>query len=199
MGAYGAGMDQISGLPAHPLVVHLPVAMLPLAAFGVVLMLIRRSWYERYRWAVLFIGAVGTVGAFIATSSGEALQKRIGEIEGPGAAEAIEDHARNGDLARTLAIVFFIALALYVLVPWFLERRSTGTATIVDDGGRNVIADGTSAVVVRRDAGPVWVRPVLMVLVAVAAVASVASVIDAGHSGASSAWNGYYGDEVDGG
>ena len=58
-------MDTISGLPAHPLLVHVPVVLLPLAAVGVIVMLIRPAWHRRYRWAVLTIGAVGTLGAIL--------------------------------------------------------------------------------------------------------------------------------------
>ena len=64
-------MDQITGLPAHPLLVHIPVAMLPLAALGVVVLLARKAWYERYRWAVLVVAGIGTLGAILAASSGE--------------------------------------------------------------------------------------------------------------------------------
>ena len=43
-------MDNITGLPAHPLLVHIPVVLLPLAAIGVVFLIVRRTWYVRYRW-----------------------------------------------------------------------------------------------------------------------------------------------------
>ncbi len=118
-------MDTWRGLPAHPLIVHIPVAMLPLAALGVLVMLIRRSWYERYRWAVLLVGAIGTGGAILAASTGEALEHRIREVEGREAVRAIHEHAEAGDLARTMAIVFFVALAAWVIIPWFLDRRAT--------------------------------------------------------------------------
>jgi hypothetical protein len=170
-------MDRLFGLPAHPLVVHIPVAFLPLAALGVGVMLIRRAWYERYKWAVLAVGVIGTLGAIIATSSGEGLEEAIGAREGRDAVRAVHDHAQAGELARTFAIVFLVALAAYVLVPWFLERRASR--------GSAVGADVPSA------DGPSWLRPVLMVAVAVAAVVSMVTIIDAGHSGASRAWEEY--------
>jgi uncharacterized membrane protein len=176
-------MEKIFGLPVHPLVVHIPVAMLPLAVIGVGFMLVRRSWYERYRWAVLGIGAIGTLGAIIATSSGESLQERIGQKEGQAAARAIGDHAEAGDLARTLAIVFFVALAAYVLVPWYLHRRAAAQGAETPPAA---------------DVGPRWLRPTLMVAVALTAIASTVSIVEAGHSGAGQAWEGFYDESVGG-
>lgn len=170
-------MDSLLGLPTHPLIVHIPVAMLPLAALGVIVMLLRRTWYERYRWAVLVVGAIGTFGAILATASGEDLEHTIGRVEGRDAVRAIHEHAEAGEIARTLAIMFFVALAAWVVVPWFLERRAK-----VADAGAAANADAASG------AMPSWLRPVLMVVVAVTAVASMISIVDAGHSGASEAW-----------
>ncbi len=171
------------GLPAHPLLVHIPVAMLPLAMAGVVVMLIRRAWYERYKWVVLAVGAIGTLGAMLAAASGEGLEKQIAAKKGQAAARAAHDHAEAGDRAQTLAIVFFVVLALYVLLPWFLERRAASRAD-ADRSGR---------------IEPSWLRPALMVAVAITGIASMASIIQAGHSGAAKAWEDYSDSSLDGG
>lgn len=169
-------MDTLNGLPAHPLLVHIPVALLPLAALGVLVM-IKRAWYERYRWAVLAIGAIGTFGAILATSSGEGLEHMIGRAEGREAVRAVHEHAEAGEMARTLALVFFVALAAWVVIPWFLDRRAT-----------RALDAGAAADDAPRGAGPRWLRPVLMAVTVVAAVASMISIVDAGHSGAAKAW-----------
>lgn len=179
-------MDTITGLPAHPLLVHIPVVLLPLAAIGVVFLLIRRAWYERYRWAVLGIGAIGTVGAILAASSGESLEAQIRAKEGADAAREIQDHAQAGDLAQTLAIVFFVALAAYVVVPWFLDRRRNTARPRDSNTSPSPMTDATS-----RTGSPTWLRAVLSVAVAATAVASMASIINAGHTGASRAWDEY--------
>jgi hypothetical protein len=150
--------------------------MLPLAAIGVFAMLLRRGWYDQYKWVVLGVGAIGTIGAIIATSSGEGLQREIGAKKGQAAARAAHDHAEAGDLARTGAIVFFVALALWVLVPWFLERRAASAAAEVSSNARTQ---------------PSWLRPALMTFAALTAIASMVTIIDAGHSGASKAWEDY--------
>lgn len=175
------GMDELFGLPSHPLVVHAPVVLLPVAALGVLVMLLRHAWYLRYRWAVLALGAVGTVGAIIAAGTGEELEERVERGESRAALQAINEHAEAGELARTLAIVFLVALAAWVLIPWFLERRAEA-ATDAD----------------RPATRTTWLRPALMVVCAAAAIGSVVTVVDAGHSGASSVWNEEEGGSEDG-
>ena len=60
------GMDTFFGLPAHPLLVHIPVVLVPLALVGVIVMVSRPSWWGRYEWATLVIAVAGAVGAVFA-------------------------------------------------------------------------------------------------------------------------------------
>jgi hypothetical protein len=182
-------MDHLFGLPAHPLIVHIPVVLLPLAAVGVLVTLFRRSWYERYRWAVLAIGTVGTVGAYYSAASGEELEDMFRQREGAEAVREIHEHADAGEQARNMAILFLVVLTVYVVVPWLLDRRAAPPAASVDSVDAVDAVDAGNAVVAR---GPIrWLRPLLMVLVTIAAAASVYTVIDAGHTGASRAWDEY--------
>ena len=167
-------MDHINGLPLHPLIVHIPVAMLPLAFLGVAVMMIRRAWYERYRWVVLVIGAIGTLGAILAAATGESLESDVRRTEGASALRSIHEHAEAGDVARTVAILFFVALAAWVTIPWYLDRRTARQ----DSGGSGHDARGTTVT-----------RTALMIATAVLATASVVTVYQAGHSGATSVWH----------
>lgn len=74
--------DVIAGLPAHPLIVHLPVVLLPLAAIGLILLAAKASWRPRYALALLAILIVGSFGAIFAWASGNALAERLGRPEG---------------------------------------------------------------------------------------------------------------------
>lgn len=172
-------MNTFLGLPAHPLLVHLPVVLLPLTAVGVVLLVARRAWCERYRWVVLGIGVIGTVGAILAAQSGEGLEEQLRAKEGTAAVQAIHDHTEAGDLARTVAIVFLAALAAYVVIPWLLERSARRAA------GHETSSPGREG---QAKATPRWLRVVLSLIVIAAASASTVTVIEAGHSGASRAW-----------
>jgi hypothetical protein len=176
-------MSSFFGIPAHPLFVHIPAVLLPLAAVGVVMMVIRPSWHQRYRWAVLAIGFVGTVGAILAASAGESLEEQIVAKEGRSAAAGWEDDVEAGETARMFAIVFFIVLAAFILVPWFLERRraqaSGGSAATGPEGSETVRA-GTML--------PRWATIGLAVLVLAGSAGTVVTVILAGHSGAKAVW-----------
>jgi uncharacterized membrane protein len=54
--------SKIFGLPAHPLFVHIPIVLIPLAAIGAVAMAFSGHVRDRYGWLVLALGivAVGT-------------------------------------------------------------------------------------------------------------------------------------------
>jgi hypothetical protein len=179
-------MDTVFGLPAHPLLVHVPIVMLPLAAIGVIVMIIRPQWHRRYRWAVLVLGAVGTLGAILAASAGEELERRIEAVEGADAASSWEHHAELGDTARGVAIAFFVVLVAFVLVPWWLERRrptSDGASTVDTTADRAPVVPAS-----KRDKILIGVVAALAVL---GAAASVTTIVQAGHTGSESVWEDY--------
>ncbi len=170
-------METFFGIPTHPLLVHIPAVLLPLAAIGVVVMLIRPSWHVRYRWAVLAVGLVGTLGAILAADAGESLEERIVSTKGYAASQGWHDHAEAGDTAQVFAIIFFVVLAAYILVPFFLDLRSNKVSAVVEtsDGPRN-------------PSSPRWLSLTLAVLVVLASIGTVTTVILAGHSGAKAVW-----------
>jgi uncharacterized membrane protein len=102
--------DLINGLPLHPLVVHAVVVLLPLAALGTIAVAVRPGWRRSYGWLVVAAAAAATVLLPVATSSGEALEERVGS---PGS------HAEMGD-----QLIWFTLpmLALVAALVW-LDRR----------------------------------------------------------------------------
>ena len=116
--------DLVNGLPLHPLVVHAVVVLLPLAVIGTLAIAAWPAWRRRYGPLVVACAAVATVLIPVATSSGEALEKRVGS---PG------QHARLGDQLIWFAVpVLALALALVVL-----DRRSArGVAPTSTHPGR---------------------------------------------------------------
>lgn len=109
--------DLINGLPVHPLVVHAVVVLLPLTVLGTIAIAARPSWRSTYGPLVVGVGAVATVLCPVATSSGEALEQRVGD---PG------EHAELGETLVWLALALTVlALALVLLE----RRRSAGRAT----------------------------------------------------------------------
>jgi uncharacterized membrane protein len=102
--------DLVNGLPVHPLVVHAVVVLLPLAVLGTIAIAAKPTWRASYGWLVVGIAAVATVLVPVATSSGEALEERVGD---PG------EHAELGDQL----IWFAIALLLFSFLMVYLDRR----------------------------------------------------------------------------
>jgi hypothetical protein len=72
------GLDTIFGLPVHPLVVHLVVVLLPLAALGTIAIAVRFPWRQRYGTLVGFFAMAATLAVPLASQSGEAFAGRVG-------------------------------------------------------------------------------------------------------------------------
>lgn len=163
-------IEDIFGLPAHPLLVHAPVVLLPLGALGVLLMVIRVAWFERFKWATLAVVGAGTLGAVLAAGSGESLQEETRRRVG--------DHAEAGDAARAVSIVFFVVVLVAVLLPVLLKRRAAARAS----AGEGTPQPGAT------NAQPLWLRILVTLALVASATASVITVVNAGHSGAERVW-----------
>ena len=103
-------MDLITGLPIHPLINHGVAVLVPLAAIGALLVIFIPKFRVTYSPLVLITVLLGTVAAFIATQSGEALSERVG---------LPNSHATQGE--RLLYVVLAFA-ALFTL--WFVLERT---------------------------------------------------------------------------
>jgi uncharacterized membrane protein len=109
--------DLINGIPVHPLVVHAIVVLLPLATLGTIAIAVRPSWRGPYGPLVVAAALVATVLCPVATSSGEELEKRVGN---PG------EHAELGDTLVWFALALLITSAALV---WLERRHGRAEAT----------------------------------------------------------------------
>jgi len=111
-------LDNIFGLPLHPLVVHATVVVVPTAALAV---LVSAVW-PRFRawagWGPLLLAAAAVVLVPISTGSGESLEHRLPETA------LIEKHA---DLAEGL-LPWVIALAVAAAAVAWVSRRPQNVA-----------------------------------------------------------------------
>lgn len=107
----------VLGLPLHPLVVHLAVVFVPLAAIAFVGVMWRAEWRRAYGSLVTSAAVVGAVGALLAAQSGEDMEDRLRRTTG----QRLDfgSHPDQGDATQMLAIVF----ALVAVALWFIERR----------------------------------------------------------------------------
>lgn len=106
--------DLINGIPLHPLVVHAVVVLLPLAMLGTLAIAARPAWRRTYGPLVVAAALVATILCPVATSSGEALEKRVGD---PG------QHAALGETLVWFALALLVTSALLV----YLDRRASST------------------------------------------------------------------------
>jgi uncharacterized membrane protein len=168
-------MDKISGLPAHPLLVHVPVVLVPLAALGALAMAFWPWLRARIGWIVAGLAVLGGLGALLAASAGESLQESKPENA------AISHHAELGDAAKMWGIIFAILVVVFVAGEWWLKRRAAaGTAT--------PSADGSETAAPATTGWKKWALPALAVLTIASGAWATYSVIDAGHTGAKATW-----------
>ena len=161
-------METISGLVAHPLLVHIPVVLIPLAAIGVIVIAVRPSLMRMFGPVVAALAGVGFVGALLAANSGEALEERFEEA-GQSISKTLHDHAEMGDGARLFALIFFVLVLAWVLFAWWRRRAGEDKA-------------------VQKVRKPKVIALVLAVLAVIGAVSATVSVTLTGHSGAESVW-----------
>lgn len=126
--------DLINGLPWHPLVVHAVVVLLPLAVLGTIAIAIRPAWRLAYGPLVVAFAAISVILIPVATSSGESLEKRVGD---PG------KHAELGDQL----IWFAIPLLVLVLALVVLERRRAAGKPAIGPGALPTIVAGLAVLV----------------------------------------------------
>lgn len=153
-----------ASLPTHPLIVHLPIVVVPLAALGAVLLALLPSWRARFGPVVAVLASAGVLGALLAAHSGEELESRVDRTA------LVVRHAELGREARLLSVVFLFAVLAFVLY----ERSS------VDPGPT---ASGSA-----KAAGKPIATVLAVIMVLVGAVAS-ASMLRAGHKGAEAVWH----------
>lgn len=103
-------MFTVNGIPAHPLVIHAVVLLLPLATLGAVLIAIRPRWRRTYGIPVLLVALVGVAAVPIATNTGEQLQRAL-----PGPNPLIEVHEYRADMLLPWAVAFLVVLAVAVI------------------------------------------------------------------------------------
>lgn len=161
-------LSSLGGLPSHPLLVHIPVAFIPLATVGVIVLALRPSAVRTFGPLVAAIAGVGFVGAIIAASTGEELEEQF-ESSGQTISGTLADHTEMGESVRLIAGIFFLLTLGWVLFTWWRARAGEEAATAK----------------VRK---PRTVALVFAVLSVIAGIGATASVIQTGHSGAKSVW-----------
>lgn len=126
----------------HVLIVHLPVGLLVTAPLLILLGLLPRIG-RYFRSAALLLLVLGTAGAFLAVSSGEAAAPYA--LRAPGMREVLEEHEELGEAVRTAVTILTIAYAFFVYLPIALKRFAAKRARLlagVSVGGQALVLVG---------------------------------------------------------
>jgi hypothetical protein len=161
-------LDRAFGLPAHPLLLHIPVVLIPILGLTLLVFAARPAWFERYALAFGAFTVITLAATILTAGAGEAF--RADRPVRPDEAHRLSEHADSGDTLRLV----MVGLAAIVLFAVLLSQAREGTRL-----GR--LSGLASSRVLRTG---------LRVLFAVGAVAAVFLVIRTGHLGAQLTWHG---------
>jgi hypothetical protein len=159
-----------SGLPAHPLFVHVPVILIPLTVVAAIVVMFRPGWLEQYGIALSVASIVAMSSAFLTMQAGGALEDAL-NLHGE-AARLISEHSQA---AHILAIVYTAFTAL-LIVSFAALRISNGRPT--------------GLAIVDRLLAPPAVFATLRVLVVVLALVAGFFTFRTGDLGAKAVWAG---------
>jgi uncharacterized membrane protein len=153
--------DKVFGLPAHPLLVHIPVVLLPVCALAAILLAVQPRLVDRYGTAFAVLTGCAFVGTVLAARTGPELRHLLNEETA-----SIEQHARWGDRTEILSVLFFVLAVAFVVV----SKRANRARLPGGDGKRTIAV------------------PILAASLSVVAVFTTAAVIRTGHTGAEAVW-----------
>jgi len=154
-------LTSIDGLPAHVLLVHIPVVLIPLGAAGAVAMLwppVRRA----IGWWVAGLLVIAGIATQLAIESGKSLREYVHRTA------LVREHVHMGENVRPWLLLMFLALVGVMIVDQMIKRRGEPAT--------------------RRD--PLRIAGVVLaVLSIVFSAMSVYWIYRIGHSGSKAVWH----------
>jgi hypothetical protein len=159
------------GLPAHPLLLHVPVILIPVTAAAGLAFAVKPDLLERYGIALAVVSVSAMSGLFLARNAGFALQDSLGLTSGP-LGQLVDQHSESAD---TLTVVY-VAFTAFVILAFAARRISAGRPTGL-------------GIVDRLFSAPA-VLITMRVIVALLAIGAVVAVIRTGDQGAKAVWIG---------
>jgi hypothetical protein len=161
-------ISKLFGLPAHPLLVHAPVVLIPLVGIGAIAMACSARVRERYGWLVLATAIVAGISVQLAIGSGKALRHSVPN------SVALSRHKNIAESLRPLILALFL-VALAVML---IDRRTRGSWPF------RGAASATPSI---RPMGTL-ARIALIALTVVVAVGTNVRLFQIGDSGAKATW-----------
>jgi hypothetical protein len=159
-----------SGLPAHPLFIHVPVVLIPLSVLGALACVVKPVWFDRYGILLAATSIVAMSSVFPTMHAGSALEASL-NLQGP-TAELIRRHSH----AANILAIAFVAFTAILILTFAAHRISGGRPTGLG------VADG----VLSARASYLTLRLLLVLL----AVGCAYMVFKVGDLGAKAVWQG---------
>ena len=187
-------LHKINGLPAHVLLIHAVVVLLPLGAAMLVVGAFWPAARAKFGFLTPLIALIALVLVPITTQAGHWLQNELPNDIGHTNPQIVE-HAHRGEQLLPWAIgIFVMAAAVWILDRRYeLSWRPSGRDGDQVDRGEPVGAGGTAVATAARrtrTAVPVWVAAVVAVLSLAVAAGGVVQIVRIGDSGAKAVWSG---------
>jgi hypothetical protein len=155
----------VFGLPAHPLLVHAAVVLVPLAALALIGVGWNRAWRRPYYLPITLLAIAGAGATLLAKQTGESLAESVRQ-----AGKRVGEHPEQGDTAFVFAALFAMACAALWLYDAYGEeiRARLGLS--------------------ERLRLPVDENLALYLTAVPIAVLAIVTIVVAGHSGATLVW-----------
>jgi len=170
-------INNLFGLPAHPLLVHAPIVLVPLCFVAAIFMAAKSEWRRRFGIPTAVLAVVAAISVQLAEGSGEALEGRVRETN------LVERHAEIAELAKPF--VFLFALALVGVVVWdVVQRRTAGRSGAAGSEVETASARSSTSTATASK----LVSVAMVVTVLLGGVATY-EIVQTGHSGAKAVWD----------
>ncbi len=121
-------MEFLMSIPAkdwhslHPMIVHLPIGSLILLPLVILMGLFNIKKGRSLQYGAMAILLAGTIGAYIAVSTGEAGEE-MAEKKAPEAHEVLEEHEELGELTAKLFTGYTVLYGIILLLPVLLKDK----------------------------------------------------------------------------
>jgi len=118
-------IDSLFGLPAHPLIVHAAVVLLPLAAIGLIVVALVPRARRHFAPVIFGVALAATIAVGLAQQSGESLEGQVKRTE------LVEEHTEQGQTVLPWAIAVTVVSALVAAEPYLRDRLGKVSPKVV--------------------------------------------------------------------
>ena len=162
----------ISGIPTHPLFVHLPVIGIPITALALLAYVLLPAKRPTLIWFVGGLTVFITGATLLAAQSGESLEAKMSPEDRSSA--LVQKHTQLGDQTKAIMLIFAAATLAYLALDWYHRRQQATSADAPPPTSRSLLSTGIIAFTVLS-----------LTLGGLATVWDVRT----GHAGAKAAWH----------